>query len=205
MELVDNTYGHDHYTMTKLDDETWAVKVPASAYNITFNRYDSGKTTQWNSWSAGGRDENNAYYVEGHEYGYWKYVEESSLEKYFHEGDIIYLDLSEFPAWESSSAMMYVNFSSASKEENGGSDIDMEAMENSEIYQPHKLDYQISEYVYAYIVTKEDEGKNTLRFWRGNQNILWNCSVLLDYKEYKNGNNCVKVTGWNSQGTVYAK
>ncbi|MCI8408532.1 MAG: terpene cyclase/mutase family protein [Lachnospiraceae bacterium] len=205
MELVDNTYGHDHYMMTKLDDETWAAKIPASAYNITFNRYDSSKTTQWNSWSAGGRDENNAYYVEGHEYGYWKYVEESSLEKYFHEGDIIYLDLSEFPAWESSSAMMYVNFSSASKEENGGSDIEMEAMENSEIYQPHKLDYQISEYVYAYIVTKEDEGKNTLRFWRGNQNTLWNCSVLLDYKEYKNGNNCVKVTGWNSQGTVYAK
>ena len=205
MELVDNTYGHDHYMMTKLDDETWAAKVPASAYNITFNRYDSSKTTQWNSWSAGGRDENNAYYVEGHEYGYWKYVEESSLEKYFHEGDIIYLDLSEFPAWESSSAMMYVNFSSASKEENGGSDIDMEAMENSEIYQPHKLDYQISEHAYAYVVTKEDEGKNILRFWRGNEKNLWNCSVTLDYKEYKNGNNCVKVTGWNSQGIVYAK
>ena len=205
MELVDNTYGHDHYMMTKLDDETWAAKVPASAYNITFNRYDSSKTTQWNSWSAGGRDENNAYYVEGHEYGYWKYVEESSLEKYFHEGDIIYLDLSEFHAWESSSAMMYVNFSSASKEENGGSDIDMEAMENSEIYQPHKLDYQISEHAYAYVVTKEDEGKNILRFWRGNEKNLWNCSVTLDYKEYKNGNNCVKVTGWNSQGIVYAK
>lgn len=205
MELVDNTYGHDHYIMTKLDDETWAAQVPASAYNITFNRYDSGKTTQWNSWSAGGRDENNAYFAEGHEYGYWKHLEESSLEKYFHEGDIIYLDLSEFPAWENSSAKMYVNFSSASKEENGGSDIDMAAMENSEIYKPHKLDYQISEHVYAYIVTKEDEGKNILRFWRGNESTLWNCSVSLDYKEYKKGNNCVKVTGWNSQGTLYAK
>lgn len=205
IELVDNTYGHDRYIMTKLDDETWAAQVPASAYNITFNRYDSGKITQWNSWSAGGRDENNAYYVDGHEYGYWKYVEESSLEKYFHEGDIIYLDLSEFTAWENSSAMMYVNFSSASKVENGGSDIDIESMKNSEIYKPHKLDYQISEHVYAYIVTKEDEGKNVLRFWRGNESTLWNCSVVLDYKEYKKGNNCVKVTGWNSQGTLYAK
>ncbi len=205
MELVDNTYGHDHYMMTKLDDETWAAQVPASAYNITFNRYDSGKTAQWNSWSAGGRDENNAYYAEGNEYGYWEYMEESSLERYFHEGDVIYLDLSEFPAWEENGAMMYVNFSDASKKENGGSDIDIESMENFKLYQPHKLDYQISEHVYAYIVTKEDEGKNALRFWRGDKNTLWNCSVLLDYKEYKKGNNSVKVTGWNSQGTLYVK
>lgn len=205
MELVDNTYGHDHYIMTKLDDETWAAQVPASAYNITFNRYDSGITTQWNSWSAGGRDENNAYYADGSEYGHWEYVEESSLEKYFHEGDVIYLDLSEFTSWESSSAVMYVNFSDASKEENGGSDVNIALWEDSEAYQPQKLDYPISEHVYAYIVTKEDEGKNVLRFWRGDKNTLWNCSVTLNYKEYKEGNNCVKVTGWDSQGTLYAK
>lgn len=202
MELVDNTYGHDHYIMTKIDDETWAAQVPASAYNITFNRFDSGKITQWNSWSAGGRDESNAYFADGSEYGHWEYVESSRLEKYFHEGDIIYLDLSEFTPWESSNAMMYVNFSGASKEENGGADIAIKSMENNGLYQPNKLSYKISEHLYAYIVTKEDEGKNILRFWRGNESTLWNCSVSLDYKEYRKGNNCVKVTGWNDAGRL---
>ena len=63
MKAIDNSNGHDSYWMTQMDETTWSVKVPKSAYNITFNRYSSDKTTQWNSWSAGGRDENNAYYV----------------------------------------------------------------------------------------------------------------------------------------------
>ena len=60
LELVDNTYGHDSYTMTRVNDTTWKARVPESTYNVTFNRYDSEKTTQWNSWSAGGRDLHNA-------------------------------------------------------------------------------------------------------------------------------------------------
>lgn len=132
MELVDNTHGHDHYIMTKVDNETWSVRVPASAYNITFNRFDSGKKTQWNSWSAGGRDRNNVYYADGSEYGHWGYLNDRSLEKYYHEG-----------------AIMYVNFSDASKKENGGSDVNIESWQDSKIYQPHIFDYQIKEHVYA--------------------------------------------------------
>ena len=49
MELVDNTNGHDSYWMTKIDEVTWCVSVPVSAYNITFNRYQSNKETKWNS------------------------------------------------------------------------------------------------------------------------------------------------------------
>ena len=205
MELVDNTYGHDRYEMTKLDDETWAVQVPASAYNITFNRYDSTKTIQWNSWSAGGRDENNAYYADVAEHGHWGYVDGSALENYFHEGDIVYLDLSGFTSWENDNAIMYVNFSDASKVENGGSDVNIEAYKNSDIYNPQVIDYEVAEHIYAYVVTKEDEGKNILRFWRGNEDALWNCSVTLDYEQYKLGNNCAKVTGWNSQGYLNSK
>ena len=61
--------------MTKVDDTTWSVNVPESAYNITFNRYNQDKTIQWNSWSAGGRDSNNAYYADGSEYGHWDVLE----------------------------------------------------------------------------------------------------------------------------------
>lgn len=38
IELVDNTNGHDYYTMSTTDNKVWSVKVPVSAYNITFNR-----------------------------------------------------------------------------------------------------------------------------------------------------------------------
>ena len=205
MELVDNTYGHDHYDMIKLNDETWAVQVPASAYNITFNRYDSTKTRQWNSWSAGGRDDNNAYYADGSEYGHWDYVEESAYEKYFHEGDVIYLDISEFSEWENDNAIMYVNFSDASKEENDGLDVNILEWKTSDIYQPQLICDEIEEHIYTYVVTSEDEGKNILRFWRGDESNLWNCSITLDYEQYELGNNCIKIKGWNSQGTLCSK
>ena len=61
LKAIDNSNGHDSYWMTQMDETTWSVKVPKRAYNITFNRYSPDKTTQWNSWSAGGRDDNNAY------------------------------------------------------------------------------------------------------------------------------------------------
>lgn len=91
MKAIDNTNGHESYWMTKVDEITWRVNVPESAYNITFNRYSSDKITQWNSWSAGGRDANNAYYADGSEYGHWGSIEEN--QECFHAGDVIYLDL----------------------------------------------------------------------------------------------------------------
>jgi len=36
MKAIDNSNGHDSYWMTQIDDTTWSVKVPKSAYNITF-------------------------------------------------------------------------------------------------------------------------------------------------------------------------
>lgn len=105
IEAVDNTNNHKSYIMTKEDDTTWTVKIPTTAYNITFNRYDANKTTKWNSWSAGGRDNNNTYYIQGHEYGYWGVTEE----KGFSVGDIVYLDISEFTSWRNASALMYIN------------------------------------------------------------------------------------------------
>ena len=51
------------------------------------------------------------------------------------------------------------------------------------------------------IVPKKDQGKDVLRFWRGNDSALWNYSVTLDYEQYKSGYNCIKVNGWDSQGT----
>ena len=198
MELVDNTNGHIHYEMTSQDSVTWKVKVPESACNITFNRYDAEKNKQWNSWSAGGRGANNAYYADGSEYGHWDAVSEEN-EGYFHAGDVIYLDISGFSVWKQENAFLYVNFTAATKEENNGNDIRLPAPELS-FYQPKVVDWEVKEHIYAYIITMEDEGATELRFWRGNNNTLWNCSALLNYEDYRNGKNCVKVRDWNNEG-----
>lgn len=76
MVAVDNTNYQQQYVMGQLDSTTWSVQVPVSANNITFNRYDSNRTTLWNSWSAGGRDGKNAYFSGGHEFGSWGFLNE---------------------------------------------------------------------------------------------------------------------------------
>ena len=70
IELVDNTYGHDRYIMTKVNSTTWSCKVPPSIYNVTFNRLSPDKSTQWNSWSAGGRDGHCTYHATVPEHGW---------------------------------------------------------------------------------------------------------------------------------------
>ena len=199
MKAIDNTNGHDSYWMTQVNDTLWSVSVPKSAYNITFNRYNSDKSTQWNSWSAGGRDKNNAYYADGDEYGHWGDYEEEEL--YFHEGDVIYLDVSEFPEWENNDAIMYVNFTNASKKENGGNDVVISNADKTR-YNPQKVEKQKEKHVYQYVVTQKEEGTSELRFWRGSSETLWNCSVVLSYKEYLKGMNCVKISGWNNEGNL---
>ncbi|MDE6313411.1 MAG: hypothetical protein K2M46_07275 [Lachnospiraceae bacterium] len=72
IELVDNTNGHDSYIMTKVSDTEWRVTVPATATNITFNRWNSDHTTLWNSWSTGPQDGKNTYVAVSSSYGYWE-------------------------------------------------------------------------------------------------------------------------------------
>lgn len=197
IKAIDNSNGHDSYWMTQVDHTTWSVKVPKSAYNITFNRYSLDKTTQWNSWSAGGRDKNNAYYADGSEYGHWGVKKEAG----FQEGDIIYLDVSECIEWKKNNAWMYINFNNATKQENNEETITLANADNK-LYNPRKVECSIGEYVYGYAVTKEDEGATELRFWRGNSKKLWNCSISLSYNDFLNGLNCIKVTGWDDKGSI---
>ncbi|MDE7157344.1 MAG: VWA domain-containing protein [Lachnospiraceae bacterium] len=201
IELVDNTNGHIHYTMSKVDNETWSVSVPETAYNITFNRLNPDDNSQWNSWSAGGRDSNNTYYVDGSEYGHWNYVEVTEEENYFHAGDIVYLDVSEFTAWKNDNAFMYINFTAASREENNGQDINL-SNANETKYKPKLVNIEVQENVYAYVIGFEDEGATDLRFWRGDRNTLWNCSVVLNYEDYANGLNCIKINSWDNIGVI---
>lgn len=180
MCLIDNTHNHTAYWMTKDEDESdlWYALVPVSAYNITFNRYDKNGVTQWNSWSAGGRDNNNVYAADGAEYGHWYFKDDN---KTFIAGDIVYLDLRSFDKWKKDSAILYVEF------DNG---------------QTHVLDYEVEESVFAYIVTKNDEGARKFSFYRGNETDKWNYSIELSVNDYYNNLDCVRVTGWSKKGNL---
>lgn len=96
---------------------------------------------------------------------------------------------------------MYINFTAATKEENGGKDITI-SMADSAKYNPKIVNTETEEHIYKYVVTAEDEGATELRFFKGNETTLWNYSVVLPYEEYAKGNNCIKVTGWNNAGNL---
>ena len=200
IQLVDNTYGHDRYIMKKVNSTTWSCKVPASTYNVTFNRLSPDKSTQWNSWSAGGREGHSTYHAIVPEHGYWDGTAIVDNE-YFHEGDIVYLDFYNFIKWEQSDALFYINFTSASKEDNNGYDINIDSADRTKFSPIHITD-EIETQVFRYVVTAEDEGATSLRFFRGNSTDLWNNSVILNYSDYKVGNNCVKVQDWDNTGYV---
>lgn len=200
-KLVDNTNGHDKYDMEKIDEMTWSVEIPIKANNITFNRYNNGKAMQWNSWSAGGREGKNVYLAQGSEYGTWS-DESMDTENSFKEGDVLYLDLSHFKNWENENAQMYINFTSASKLESDGRDITISTADKN-LYQPKAVNIKADTNIYAYKVTDKDEGSSVIRFWRGNKEKLWNCSIVLSYNEFIKGNNCIRILDWNDVGEVY--
>ena len=172
---------------------------------------------QWNSWSAGGRGGNRddystwhrTYHVTVPEHGYWDGNMVIDYD-YFHEGDVVYLDFYEFTEnkdnnviynWEQSNAQFYINFKEYSKSNNGGKDIKISTT-NKDVLSPIKLSDSPETEVFRYVVTKEDEGATELRFFRGDDDNLWNESVLLRYSDYKQGNNCAKVKGWDDNGYV---
>ena len=200
LELVDNTSGHDHYDMDQISDDIWSVSVPESAYNITFNRMSPDKGTQWNSWSAGGCDSNNAYFADGAEYGHWDNIDEDAADfDTFQPGDVVYVDVSEFTDWKKDDARLYVNFSDTTSDSN----VNIKSADQNSFH-PVITDYEAKDNVYAYIISEADAGKNVLRFWRGNEDTLWNYSAKLTYADYIKGINTVKVTGWNNAGSIAA-
>lgn len=82
MILVDNTNDKATYVMGQVDDITWKAEVPASANNITFERYKPDMTQLWNTWSAGGRDGKNAYFADEWETGSWGVIQDEEPATY---------------------------------------------------------------------------------------------------------------------------
>ncbi len=123
----------------------------------------------------------------------------------FKEGDTIYLKVISPTGWTDAdpTMIMYVNFTEYSRADNGNKSIIIANADKSK-YDPRTgVEYLRTQDIYKYVVTKEDAGATVMRFWRGNNEKLWNCSIVLTADDFANGYNMVTVDGgsvWDDVG-----
>ena len=114
----------------------------------------------------------------------------------FKEGDVLYFR-AENPSNWADNAVLYANFTEYSREDNGGKSIIIAEADKSK-YDPVKgVTYDENRGLYRYVVTEEDAGAAAMRFWRGNDEKLWNCTVVITADDYADGLNTAVVTDWN--------
>lgn len=121
----------------------------------------------------------------------------------FKEGDTLYMKIISPEEWTGSNPIMYVNFTEYSRADNGGKSVMIADADKSK-YDPRTgVEYISSRDVYKYTVTAKDAGTTVMRFWRGNSEKLWNCSIALTAEDYANGYNMVTIDGgstWDDSG-----
>ena len=121
------------------------------------------------------------------------------VEDVFHEGDVLFLRVESPSNWVDD-CLLYANFTAASREDNGGSSVVI-ADADRELYDPVQgIAYDPDRALYRYEVTAADAGASAMRFWRGNGEKLWNCSVVLTASDYAGGKNTAVVTDWTDAG-----
>ncbi len=126
----------------------------------------------------------------------------------YKEGDVIFLDYSQFPEWHTPAgtngvvdSLLYINFNNNTRYVDGEKQKVVIGQDLSR-FNPKKITEEVDKCVYKYVVTADDAGASTLMFWRGNTTNLWNNSVELTYEDYSQGKNSVCVTGWDSTGSI---
>lgn len=137
----------------------------------------------------------------------------SAEDNTYKAGDVIFVDFSQMPHWHTGKAnvgfetvdsYLYINFTANTRFDSGEKE-KITIGENTDRFNPRIVTEEVSEYLYKYTVTEEDAGKDTLRFWRGSAENLWNHSVELKYSDYLSGNNTVVITDYNyeAEGSGY--
>ena len=117
----------------------------------------------------------------------------------FSEGDELYLRI-ENPANWATSATLYVNFSPATRADNDNKSVII-AEADKNLYDPVSgVDYDRGSGLYKYTVTSADAGNTVMRFWRGNEEKLWNESVAITAADLAAGKNTAVVTDWTNTG-----
>ncbi len=125
----------------------------------------------------------------------------------FKEGDVLYMKIVSPAEWTSSDPIMYVNFTQYSRADNGGVSVVLADADKSQYNPRTGVEYLSDRDVYKYTVTAQDAGATVMRFWRGNDIKLWNCSIALTAQDYAAGYNMVTVDGgsvWDDMGEKLA-
>ncbi len=117
----------------------------------------------------------------------------------FHEGDELYLKI-ESPSNWADGAILYVNFTDATRAENGDKSIIIADADKSRYSPREGVVYDAASGLCKYTVTAADAGATVMRFWRGNSEKLWNESVALHAEQLSSGVNTAVVTGWTNTG-----
>ena len=117
----------------------------------------------------------------------------------FREGDVLYLRVENPLNW-AENVELYANFTAYSRADNNDRSIVIAEADETMYHPVQGLVYDSARGLYRYTVTAADEGATDMRFWRGSEEKLWNCSVVLSASDYREGKNTVAVTDWTDTG-----
>jgi hypothetical protein len=130
----------------------------------------------------------------------------SADEAVFAEGDVLYLYIKSPSNWADNSTL-YANFTAYSRWDNGDESVTIDSADPQKYAPVQGVGYVAARGIYRYRISSTDAGSTAMRFWRGNQEKLWNCSVVLTAADFAEGKNTVVVTDWTDSGyldTTYA-
>jgi len=123
----------------------------------------------------------------------------ASAEAAFQEGDELYLKI-ESPSNWADNATLYVNFTDATRAENNNSSIIIANADPTRYAPVTGVVYDGDKGLYKYTVTAANAGATVMRFWRGNNEKLWNESVAITADDLADGKNTAVVTDWTNTG-----
>ena len=117
----------------------------------------------------------------------------------FKEGDVLFFKV-ESPADWAQNSTLYANFTASSRSDNDDKSVVIADADKTKFNPVQGVTYDGERGVYAYTVTAADAGATAMRFWRGNAEKLWNCTVAITAADYAAGNNTAVITDWTDSG-----
>ena len=117
----------------------------------------------------------------------------------FKEGDVLYFKVENPSNW-AQDATLYVNFTDASRTDNGGVSVIIADADKTKYNPVTGVSYDSAKSAYKYTVTAADAGASVMRFWRGNAEKLWNETVAITADDYAKGLDTAVVTDWSDTG-----
>lgn len=116
----------------------------------------------------------------------------------FNTGDVLYFKVENPSNW-AQDAILYANFTDATRAGNGGS-VTIASADKTKYDPVTGVTYNAASFAYKYTVTAADAGKSVMRFWRGNAEKLWNETVAITAADYAKGLDTAVVTDWSNTG-----